>query len=171
MNAVVNRDSHRVYLGLGSNISPEINLIKAIFLLKTRLQVAAVSTAWESPPFGSQGPNFINAVALIQTELTRAELKRRILRPIEDQLGRVRTADQNAPRTIDLDILIYDEYVVDSKIFDHPYLALPLAEIIPEYKQPGSDKTLVDIAQTLSINSQIIPREDVLKFTRFSTLT
>ena len=61
---------------------------------------------WETPPVGSRGSNFLNAALLIRTTLTSGLLKSLVLRPIEIQMGRVRTANKNAPRPIDLDILV-----------------------------------------------------------------
>ncbi len=57
-------------------------------------------------------PNFLNAAVLIETDLTAAELKEQVLQVIERELGRVRTADKNAPRTIDLDIALFGDQVL-----------------------------------------------------------
>jgi 2-amino-4-hydroxy-6-hydroxymethyldihydropteridine diphosphokinase len=171
LNALELNDLHQVYLGLGSNISPTRNLPKAFNLLRSRLKVQAVSTAWESPPFEGCGPNFINAVALIHTNLEMLELKKGVLRPIETELGRVRGQDPDSPRPIDLDILLYDDLVVDPYIWERPYLAIPLAQLIPDYTQPDSGESLSNIAHNLSVNAKIFSRQDILRINRFFHLT
>lgn len=96
---------HRACLLLGSNIQPEENLRRAVELLRQYFVVEKVSAAWETPAVGSDGPDFLNAAVVIHTSLDPWQLKERFLRPLEAQLGRVRTADKNAPRTIDIDIV------------------------------------------------------------------
>lgn len=157
-----NGEVHHVYLGLGSNISPEKNIPKAIKLLKEAVQVTAVSKVWETLAVGTEGPNFLNAAIAIQTELSPEQLKKGVARKIEDQLGRVRTEDKNAPRPIDLDILIYDHKLFDPQIWTQVHLAVPLAELIPSYIHPETGETLVQTAQQLSLEIPINERSDVL---------
>ena len=88
---------HQVYLSLGANIQPELNLPKAIQLLRKHGDILKVSSVWESEAVGSTGPNFLNACILFSTSLEAADLKDRVLRAIEAQLGRQRSADKNAP--------------------------------------------------------------------------
>ena len=152
--AKANKD-HHVYLGIGSNISPEVNVPRAIALLRKYVEVEAISTIWESPPAEGSGPNFLNAAVLIRTDLDEADLRSRILRRIESQLGRIRTADQNAPRTIDLDILIYDGQVRDDQIWLRAFLALPLSELIPDLIHPTEGDSLGEIAERLIASTTI----------------
>ncbi|MFU8773994.1 MAG: 2-amino-4-hydroxy-6-hydroxymethyldihydropteridine diphosphokinase [Anaerolineales bacterium] len=161
MNAATNQEFYQVYISLGSNISPEENLPKAYAAVQSHLKIIATSTAWESPPFGGSGPNFINSIILVKTNLQINELKNKILRPIETQLGRVRGQDPNLPRPIDLDILIFDDQVVDPNIWVHPFLAVPLAELIPEFRHPQSGETLAEISQKFKCQSSIVPRPEV----------
>ncbi|MEJ2267235.1 MAG: 2-amino-4-hydroxy-6-hydroxymethyldihydropteridine diphosphokinase [Anaerolineales bacterium] len=72
---------HYCYLGIGSNISPEVNIPRAIALLRKYVEVEAISTIWESPPEGGSGPNFLNAAVLIQTDLDEEDLRSRELIP------------------------------------------------------------------------------------------
>jgi 2-amino-4-hydroxy-6-hydroxymethyldihydropteridine diphosphokinase len=153
---------YRVYLGLGSNISPEVNLPCAVAMLQQFVHFESLSTIWETPPVGTNGPDFLNAVALIQTKLPAKELKNLVLRQIETQLGRVRSADPNAPRTIDLDILIYNGQVLDDEIWHQAHLAVPLAELIPEHAHPESGELLLEIAARLAEMTPLKSREDVL---------
>jgi 2-amino-4-hydroxy-6-hydroxymethyldihydropteridine diphosphokinase len=166
LNAAENNELHEVYLSLGSNISPEDNLRKAYDALKSHLLIKSVSTAWESPPFGGYGPNFINAIVVAMTAMEMNELKTRVIRPIEAQLGRIRGLDANAPRPIDLDIVIFADRVVDPNIWDHPYLTVPLAELIPEFQNPLSGESLADIAKKFKKVSYIVPRPEVQKLNR-----
>ncbi len=140
---------HRAYLCLGSNIDPVENLSKAIAMLGQRTRLLELSTCWESEAVGSPGPNFLNIGAEIATNLSPAEIKEQILSPIEKQLGRVRSADKYAPRTIDLDITVYDGEVRDADIWKRIYLALIFSELLPELRNPQSGESLAETAQRL----------------------
>jgi 2-amino-4-hydroxy-6-hydroxymethyldihydropteridine diphosphokinase len=132
---------HQAYLNLGSNIEPEINLPESLKLLAGHGQIIKVSSAWESEAVGSPGPNFLNACVLFQTPLSHAELKEQVLRPIEAKLGRVRTADKYAPRTIDIDIVIFDDQLCNEKFWNQAFVMIPLAEIYPEYQNMITHET------------------------------
>ncbi len=80
---------------------------------------------------GSPGPRFLNAIAWISTPLDLDKFKAEVLAPIEQALGRVRTADKNAPRTIDLDVIVFDERVLDNNLWQRDFIVLPLAELRP----------------------------------------
>jgi len=154
--------THRAYLGLGSNIYPEQNLPLALVILSQRVQIISVSHVWETQPVGSVGANFLNAVTLITTQLPAQLLKNVVLRPIESRLGRKRTFNKNAPRQIDLDILIYDERVVDSKIWTRAFLAVPLAELVPSLPHPDTHEELQEISTRLAEQTIILPRPDII---------
>jgi 2-amino-4-hydroxy-6-hydroxymethyldihydropteridine diphosphokinase len=153
---------HRVILGLGSNINPEQNMIRALDLLCQQTDVQRVSSAWESPAVGSDGPDFLNAAVWINTSLSLPELKQRTLRPIEAQLGRVRTADKNAPRTIDIDILIYEENLVEPAVWHQGFLAIPVAELLPDYKHPQSGEPIHKAVERLEQDPQLKHRPEVI---------
>ena len=140
---------NRAYLGLGSNIEPKKNLPEAIELLKQYGELAAVSSAWETEPVGSDGPNFLNAAALFLTPLTIHDLKNKILRGIEEKLGRQRNSDKNSPRTIDIDILVFNGQLVESELWNFAHLAVPLAEIYPTFAQEDTNLTLKEAARQL----------------------
>ena len=141
--------SHQAYILLGSNISPVENLRKAVGLLCSLGAVKRISGVWETLAVGSDGPNFLNAALLLQTALTKVELKRQMLAPVENTLGRLRTEDKNAPRTIDLDIIIYDDIILDPNIWTRTHIALPMLEIAPNLTHPDSKKGLDEIASAL----------------------
>ncbi|MFN8459651.1 MAG: 2-amino-4-hydroxy-6-hydroxymethyldihydropteridine diphosphokinase [Anaerolineae bacterium] len=143
------------YLSLGSNIEPEANLPAAVRLLTQLTTLAAISSVWETAPLGvTSQANFLNAAAVVETDLTASALKEEVLEAIERQLGRVRQADKNAPRPIDLDIMLFNEdilevgqrHIPDPEIIERAFVAIPLAEIAPHYRHPELGQTLAKIA-------------------------
>jgi GTP cyclohydrolase I len=148
-----------VLIALGSNINRERNLPRALELLRrdSRWRVLAESPIYQTPAVGDGSqPDYFNAAALLETDLSPAYL-RGALRRIETRLGRVRTADKFAPRTIDLDIVFVRDrqlslnggVLPDPDILDHPHLAFPLADIAPDWVFPGLGLTLKQIAEGL----------------------
>jgi 2-amino-4-hydroxy-6-hydroxymethyldihydropteridine diphosphokinase len=155
LNAAEETETHTLYLGLGSNIDPEKNLPRAIANLRRHLEITAFSSVWETPPVGGEGPNFLNAVARVKVNIPADNLRFQILRPLEARLGRVRTRDPNAPRPIDLDILIFDGQVLEPEIWEHAYWAVPLAELLPDFTHPHTSERLSQIARRLAIPTPI----------------
>lgn len=151
-------DDHLAFLSLGSNISPEQYLPAAVARLREVGTVLKTSQVWQSAPVGDPNqPDYCNAAVLFATSLAPADLKQ-TLREIERQLGRHRDPQQRcAPRTIDIDLTLYDELdqefgggrVPDPELFTRPFVAGPLAELSPEYRVPGSNRTLAAIADAL----------------------
>lgn len=154
-------DHHQAYISLGSNIQPRENILEAMRLLREKMMVNTFSTIWETDAVGASGPRFLNTAAWVSTHLSAEELKSQVLAEIEQTLGRVRTADKYAPRTIDLDIVVFDERVVDANLWTRDFLALPIAELRPDLEQPGQGRTLNQIAQAMRANSTAIPRLDL----------
>lgn len=134
----MNTVDHQVAILLGSNILPEVYLTLALQKLNQILHPIAISSAWESPAIGSTGPNFLNAIGIFATDLDRDILKYKMLRPLEAELGRVRQDDKFAPRTIDLDILVWDGVVQEANMWRYSHIMLPFTEIMellnPEIK-------------------------------------
>lgn len=147
MNAAGNE--HIVHLGLGSNIEPERHMPLAIAALRERLDVCCVSGVWQFPAVGSEGPDFLNAALTIATNLPAEALRTQVLHPLEAELGRQRTADKFAPRSMDIDILVYGDQVLDFEIWTRAHLAIPLAECAPELVEPRSGLNLRQIAADL----------------------
>ena len=159
----------RVFITLGSNINSEYNTREAVRRLASRCRLLAVSPVYETQPVGkTDQPNFLNAAALIETDLSAAELKAQVLEAIEQELGRVRTEDKNAPRTIDLDIALFGDQVLDlgqrhipdPDILKYPHVAVPLADLAPRRLHPETGQTLREIAQRLPV-SGLARRPDV----------
>lgn len=137
-----------VYLGLGSNIDPTKNITRALSELKSMFNIIDISSIWESAPVGSKGPEFLNGIVAISTNASYDELKK-ILRQIEHTLGRIRSSNKNAPRTIDIDILIYNGEILDFDIWTHPYLAIPMAEVFPILVNPLTGEKIKIISERL----------------------
>lgn len=153
---------HLVYLGIGSNIHPKQNIENAIVLLMQSVDVRDISSVWETPPVGSAGaPRFLNAVILIRTPLNPHKLKEGVLRWIEERLGRQRTSNKNAPREIDIDILIFDDQVIDAEIWHQAHWAVPLAELKPNLTDPQTGENLETVAKRLSSQTIIRNRKDI----------
>ncbi|UCC62957.1 MAG: 2-amino-4-hydroxy-6-hydroxymethyldihydropteridine diphosphokinase [Anaerolineae bacterium] len=161
---------NRAFISLGSNIDAEHNLPEAVRRLSVRTRLLAASTVYETQPVGQLDQlNFLNAAVLIETHLTAAELKDRILAAIEQELGRVRTADKNAPRTIDLDISLFNDQVLevgnrripDPEICQFAHIAQPLANLAPQMRHPETGQTLHEIAQGLPTGG-LVRRPDIV---------
>ncbi len=144
-------DLHRAYLSLGSNIDAENNLPKAIELLREVGEVVAVSSVWETESVGFDGPNFLNACVLFLTHLQPVALKEKFIRPIEAKLGRARSAEKNAPRTIDIDIVLFDEHPLNTEFWIYAFVIVPLAELIPDFEHPVSGEKTSRFAEQVSV--------------------
>ncbi len=152
---------HQGYISLGSNLNPRENILEAMKRLRQAVTVNTFSTIWETEAVGTTGPRFLNAAAWISTPLAVDGLKAAVLGKIEQELGRVRTSDKNAPRTIDLDIIVYDEQVLDLNLWKRDFLAIPIAELRPDLEVPGEGITLNQVAQSLRATSTAVPRLDL----------
>jgi len=140
---------HQAYLSLGSNIQPETNLVRAIELLRDHGRLEKISNAWESKSVGAEGPNYLNACVLLMSPLGQKELKEEILLPIEKELGRQRSANKFAPRTIDIDIVIFDGKSCNDKYWEQAFVVVPLSEIHPEYQNPITRESILQSAMRL----------------------
>ncbi len=152
---------HQAYLSIGSNINPVSNTLLAIERLRQAATLNAVSTIWDTPAVGSEGPRFLNATAWISTPLSASELKNQVITPIENELGRLRTEDKYAPRTIDMDIIIFDEHVLDQNLWSREFLAIPTAELRPDLVEPSSGMSLNEIVQGMKAKTTALPRPDL----------
>ncbi len=149
---------HHAFITLGSNLSPELNLRAAVRLLAGQCAVLDVSPVYETEPVGTQPqPRYLNAAVRVATPLTAEQLKTEVLTPIENALHRQRSADKFAPRTIDLDIALFDTAVLqlghraipDPDILRYAHVAVPLADLAPDYRHPVTGQTLREIADAL----------------------
>ena len=153
--------ARQMVLLLGSNIQPEHNLPRAVAFLNRRFGIQAVSSVWESPAVGSDGPNFLNAAILLESNLSPQAMKDFVLRPLEASLGRVRSHDKNAPRTIDLDVVIWGNQTWDADIWRHAHAAVPAAELLPDLRQEETGKTLAHVARNFRKEAKIYLRPEI----------
>jgi len=141
---------HTVYLALGSNMDDRLaNLKQAIASLPPQMTVKKKSHVYETPPWGYEDqPKFLNQVLMAQTYL-EPELLLRHLKRLEIALGRKATF-RNGPRLIDIDILFYDDLVLETPdlIIPHPrlhergFVLLPLMDIAPDLVHPLKKKSI-----------------------------
>lgn len=154
-------EPHWLVVAAGSNIDPARNLPAALRRLHERLEVVRVSAVYETPPVGAPGtPDFWNAAILVRSDLTPARVKHEILRPIEAELGRTRGDDPNAPRTIDLDLVLWSGGPVedpqtalllpDPSLTEQAHLAIPVSEVASDWVDPASGRTLSQLASRFS---------------------
>ena len=144
-----------IYIGVGSNIRADLNIIRAIRILTKKVTLTATSTFYETLPEGGRRQvNYINGILAAETKLRPLAL-RRIFRQIEHKTGRRRGGDSYESRQIDLDLLMYGDKVIKTKKLDipdehianRPYLSVPLMELDPNLELPGKGvkiRSLVD---------------------------
>jgi len=138
-----------VYLGLGSNEDPEENLRLAAREMRQRFRVRALSAVYRSKSLGFDGDDFLNAVACIETDQSPQALCDE-LEDIHDLANRQRNSDRFGPRTLDIDLLLYDQAVIDrtpvrvprNDVLEYSFVLRPLAEIAPDLVHPVTGKTL-----------------------------
>ena len=146
------------FVSLGSNIKPKENVVAAINLLRCYTTVLDSSPIYQSPPqgFREQAP-FLNMAVKIHTRRTPSQFKADVIDRIETELNRVRDPqNKNAPRTIDLDISLWNDEVLeygskpwqipDGDIMRFAHVAIPLADLAPDYVHPSEGKPLREIA-------------------------
>jgi len=140
---------HDVYLLLGSNIEPEKNISLAIRSLmdSTQLMVKRISAVWQTKAIGSSGADFLNVAVHIRITCELGCLKEMVIGEIEKKLGRVRTGDKYAPRTIDLDVIVFDHIVIDKDVFQLDHIMLPISELLPELFSDEYQCTLIDLSR------------------------
>lgn len=154
------RPKSRAYIGLGSNMEDrEAHMRSAIVALRQVGSVEKISSFYETEPVGTVSqPDFLNAVVELQTDVPPEDLLVTLLR-IERDHGRDRSAiPPKGPRTLDLDLLGYDDMVLETPSLTLPHPALverrfvlaPLAEITPEWRHPTNGKTASQLLAELS---------------------
>ncbi len=136
----------RVYVGIGSNVEPERHVAKAVDLMRARFGHLDLSPIYRNKAVGFEGDDFLNAVAGFDTALEVPALKT-ALDGIEVRCGRERGAARFAPRTLDLDLLLYGQKVDEGlrlprkEILKYSFVLKPLADIAGDERHPLTDRT------------------------------
>ncbi|MCQ0110438.1 2-amino-4-hydroxy-6-hydroxymethyldihydropteridine diphosphokinase [Zhouia amylolytica] len=175
----------RAYLSIGSNQGEKYeNLQKTVDRLNQQAgHVVASSKIYTSPAWGFESDDFLNACLAIDTTLNPEELLKVMLK-IEESLGRVRSDQKGyAARTIDIDIIFYEDEIIDTSILKvpHPYLELrkfvllPLADIAPNKIHPKLNKSVTELLQNCKDDSALVTYPKTLRvkkndFSKFKLL-
>lgn len=141
-----------IYISLGSNINREHNTRAGIVALRQVFGPLVLSSVYESEAVGFEGDAFYNMVIACQVDAPVFEANQ-ILRDIEDANGRDRSGPKFSSRTLDLDLLLYDDLVLDenglklprSEILKNAFVLWPLAEIAPDLKHPETGTSYAEL--------------------------
>jgi 2-amino-4-hydroxy-6-hydroxymethyldihydropteridine diphosphokinase len=142
----------KVFIGVGSNINREQSICSGIRSLRNQFNDVKLSAVYESKAVGFEGDNFYNMIASLETELPPREFQEK-LHDIENQFGRKRGGPRYVSRTLDLDLLLYDDLVCDEEGLQLPredinkfaFVLLPLSEMVAELKHPVLGQSYADL--------------------------
>jgi 2-amino-4-hydroxy-6-hydroxymethyldihydropteridine diphosphokinase len=142
----------RVFISIGSNIEREKNIRAAVQTLHDRFGVLTLSRVYENRPIGFDGENFYNLVAAFDTD-EPPEAVTAMLHDIEQKHGRKRGPSRFVSRTIDLDLLLYNDLIREQatlrlprrEIDEYACVLRPLAELAPEARHPRSGETFATL--------------------------
>ncbi len=158
-----------VYLGLGSNTRPEANLQLGVRELRERFVLKAISSVYRNKAVGFDGDEFLNAVACVETPESPGEVCRQI-EDIHSLAGRQRGADPFTSRTLDIDLLLYDQLIIDEApvrvpredVLKYSFVLGPLADIAPDLVHPLSGKTIAWHWANFDVECHPLVREDLI---------
>lgn len=152
---------HDYYLGIGSNTDRRRNILSCLQYFAAAFSARKISPIYRSPSFGFNGHDFFNLVIKIKTAFEPKELKNWIQK-LEDIHGRDRSKPRYSNRTLDIDLLLCDELIMDdgfvqiprSEILKRNYVLKPLQDLAPDLIHPVAQKRLADLWQALSVTDQ-----------------
>jgi 2-amino-4-hydroxy-6-hydroxymethyldihydropteridine diphosphokinase len=139
----------KAYLSLGSNVEAEENLASAVSALRARFGALVLSPVYRTGAIGFEGPDFLNAAAIIESDLDAHALND-WLHALEDAHGRDRGGPRFGDRPLDIDIVFYDDLVTEGSgnlrlprpELKHAFVLKPLVDIAPDFVDPGSSRSL-----------------------------
>jgi 2-amino-4-hydroxy-6-hydroxymethyldihydropteridine diphosphokinase len=142
----------KAYLSLGSNLEPQAHLHRAIDELRERFGAATVSPVYRTSAVGFDGPDFLNAAAIVDSDLDVFALDA-WLHALEDAHGRRRDTPRFSDRPLDIDIVFFDDLVlkgpghleIPRPELQYAFVLKPLADIAPDFRDPLSGKTLTEL--------------------------
>jgi 2-amino-4-hydroxy-6-hydroxymethyldihydropteridine diphosphokinase len=143
---------HTVFLGIGSNLGDRKKNLTDVTekIIEFIGRVTGISSVYETVPWGFSAENdFLNIVLKVETLLSPSELLRSIFM-VEEMLGRVRNGDGYVSRTMDIDILLYEDRIIDNEdlkiphplMHERKFALVPLCEIDPELIHPVKGKSM-----------------------------
>lgn len=141
-----------MYISLGSNIEREANTRAGVMALREHYGELTLSSVYESESIGFAGGSFYNMVIGLQTSEPPGRVVQ-VLKQIEEQHGRLRQAKKLSSRTLDLDLLLYDDQVIHEagvqiprdEILKHAFVLWPLAEIAPQLRHPQQGQSYAEL--------------------------
>lgn len=145
-------------IALGSNLGDSFTILESALqtLAQTpEIQLLARSHWYQTKAVGPPQPDYLNGCALLQTSLLPSQLLATLLH-IETRFGRVRR-ERWAARTLDLDLLLFDDLILDTptlqiphpRLVERAFVLVPLSEIAPDWREPVSKKSIVELVQTV----------------------
>lgn len=139
-----------VFVGIGSNVEPERHVTQAVKLLRAHFGELRLSPFYRNPAVGFEGDAFLNGVAAFETALGVTEISQALDR-IELDCGRERGAARFAPRTLDLDLLLYGDLVSEApvklprkEILKYAFVLKPLADLAATHRHPLTTRTYAE---------------------------
>lgn len=152
----------RVYISIGSNIDPQQNIVSAVEVLRQQHNTILLSPVYQSAAVGFEGDEFLNLVAGIDTPLTLEEIKKGLM-ALEKKFGRKDSHKGFQSRTLDLDLLLYNDVVRHDDQFDLPraeikqyaFVLKPLSDIAPDTLHPESGQSLSEMWRDFTDNGSL----------------
>ena len=154
---------HKIFVGIGSNIDREKNIRSCIAILRDLYGEMIISPVYETQSMGFDGPNFYNLVSCFETDESIYDLKNN-LNKIENNHGRHFNETKFSSRTLDIDILYYDDLVLSDdkvqiprkEICEYDFVLKPLIDLVPEFIHPVHNISHKAIMDKIKIKNQII---------------